>query len=32
MLEKGMQKTWQVVQNRAKMEVEIEKKSIEKEV
>ena len=32
MLEKGMQKTWKVLQNRANMEAEIEKMSIRKEV
>ena len=32
MLEKGMQKTWQMFQNGAKMEAKIEKKSIKKEV
>ena len=32
MLEKGMQKTWQVLQNGSKMEAKIEKKSIKKEV
>ena len=32
MLEKGMQKTWQIFQNGAKMGIKIEKKSIQKEV
>ena len=32
MLEKGMQKTWKVLQNWAKMEAEIKTKSVKKEV
>ena len=32
MLEKGMQKTWQMLQNGAKRVVEIQKKSIKNEV
>ena len=32
MLEKGMQKTWKVLQNGAQMGAKIEKKSIENEV
>ena len=32
MLEKGMQKTWQIFQNGAKLGTKIEKKSIQKEV